>query len=525
MRAEFQKLWRFHRGLPRFLSTPLTGDQCRALLEESLRERDANLLRMMDRAVFGNPRSPYLPLLRRAGASREDVERLVRADGVDAALTRLASEGVQVSLDEFKGRTPVRRPGLEYAVNAADFDNPLLAGGLEVMSGGSSGGRQRLTIDLELLVFEAAMRHLFLSAHGLMERPLAIWRAVPPGSAGIKHALRSAKLGRPLAHWFTPMAGSWDRLRWKSTVFLQVALWHGRRAGGVIPPPIHVPLTEPGPVAEWLAEQRRAGEPAVLSCPVSAAVRVAEYCGTRGLDIAGTVMWVGGEPISRTRQEIIESTGAWTVNGYSLSESGPIGIGCVNRAERDEIHLLHSKVTVVAQPGSLDDETGAARLLLTSLLPSSPKALLNVDSGDFGVLSERRCGCPVEAAGFPRHLHTIRNFDKLTAGGMHFTANDALTLVERVLPSRFGGVPGQYQLVEEEREGRSRVAIVVSPAVGILDETQVVEAALQFLGSRSPGHRMMSANWEQGGTLEVRREEPQVSAVGKVQPLRVGVRR
>ena len=198
-----------------------------------------------------------------------------------------------------------------------------------------------------------------------------------------------------------------------------------------------------------------------------------------------------------------------------------MGVGCANRIERDEIHFIDSKVAVLPQPGSVNTETGAARLLLTSLLPSSPKVLLNVDSGDYGVLSPRRCGCPVEQAGFLQHLHTIRSFDKLNAGGMHFTASDALELVERVLPESFGGKPGQFQLVEEEHDGRSRVAILISPSIRLADEGRVIDAALEFLGSRSPGHRMMSANWRQSGIMEVRREEPAVSATGKVQPLRV----
>ena len=514
-------LWRFHRKLPGFLATPLSIEDCRAIIEASVRDREANFLTMLGRSVFCNPASPYLPLLKRACATVGDIERLVRADGVDAALEKLAAEGVHVSLDEFKGRVPVRRTGLEYQVSSSDFDNPLIDGGFEAMTGGSTGRRQRLTIELDLLEFEAAIRQLLLAAHGLSSMSMAIWKAVPPGTAGLKHALSSAKLGQSLAAWFTPVEESWDRLCWRSTVFLHVALWHGRRSGGLIPAPRHVPLSEPAPVAEWLAGQVAEGRPGLLSCPVSAAVRVVDYCRERRLNIAGSVFWVGGEPISRARGEIIEAAGARTVNGYAISEAGSMGVGCANRIERDEIHFIDSKVAVLPQPGSVNTETGAARLLLTSLLPSSPKVLLNVDSGDYGVLSRRRCGCPVEQAGFLQHLHTIRSFDKLTAGGMHFTASDALELVERVLPESFGGKPGQFQLVEEEHDGRSRVAILISPSIRLADEGRVIDAALEFLGSRSPGHRMMSANWRQSGIMEVRREEPAVSATGKVQPLRV----
>jgi len=517
MWADLRKLIRLHRALPAFLATPTSAADARAILDHSLRQRDQHFIAILRDAVYGNARSPYLPLLRRAGATLGDLDLAVRTHGVDATLRRLAAEGVFVSLDEFKGRTPVRRHGLEYAVRAHEFDNPLLAGDFDVMTGGATGLRQRLTIDLDLLVFESAARQLFLTAHGLLNRPMGIWRAVPPGSAAIKHVLRGARAGQPTVRWFTPKRVAWDRLQWKSSVLLHLTLWHGRRAGGLIPAPEFVALDDPGPVAQWLAAMKCRGTPAVLSCPVSAAVRIADYCGQHGVDIAGTVMWVGGEPVSRRRHEIIRASGATTTNGWSLSEAGTLAVGCAAPSERDEVHLLHSKAAVVYQPGT-------RRLLLTSLLPSSPKLLLNVDSGDHGELSGRACGCTIEAAGFTQHLHSIRNVDKLTAAGMHFTANDALRLVEEILPIRFGGSAADYQLVEEEHRGLGRVALVISPAVGPVDDARVIATALEFLGSLSPGHRMMSENWNSGSVLTVRRERPHVSPVGKVQPIRTGVR-
>jgi len=68
-----QKLLRFHRGLPEFLATPLSGERCGAILEQSLRHREENLLRVLRMAVYENRRSPYLPLLHRAGAELGDV--------------------------------------------------------------------------------------------------------------------------------------------------------------------------------------------------------------------------------------------------------------------------------------------------------------------------------------------------------------------------------------------------------------------------------------------------------------------
>ena len=63
--------------------------------------------------MFGNPRSPYLPLLRQAGCDYGDLARAVRRHGVEAELRRLKDAGVWVSLDEFEsGYDPNRIYGM-----------------------------------------------------------------------------------------------------------------------------------------------------------------------------------------------------------------------------------------------------------------------------------------------------------------------------------------------------------------------------------------------------------------------------
>ena len=86
-------------------------------------------------------------------------------------------------------------------------------------------------------------------------------------------------------------------------------------------------------------------------------------------------------------------------------------------------------------------------LLLSSLRASSPLVLLNVSLGDQAFVERRHCGCPLESMGWDLHLHTIRSFEKLTAGGMTFLGSDVIRVMEDVLPGRFGGGPADYQLV------------------------------------------------------------------------------
>ena len=40
----------------------------------------------------------------------------------------------------------------------------------------------------------------------------------------------------------------------------------------------------------------------------------------------------------------------------------------------------------------------------TSLLPTAPKLLLNVEIDDYGLIETRSCGCPLESYGFTEHF-------------------------------------------------------------------------------------------------------------------------
>ena len=130
----------------------------------------------------------------------------------------------------------------------------------------------------------------------------------------------------------------------------------------------------------------------------------------------------------------------------------------------------------------------------------------------------------MEKLGFGRRLHTIRSYEKLTAGGMHFIGSNVMTMLEEVLPKRHGGAPGDYQLVEEERDGLSKVGIVVSPRAVLRDAEQLPGTILDYLSSDSRGAKMMADQWRQAGVLEVIRREPYITAAGKTPPIRVAPR-
>jgi hypothetical protein len=129
---------RYAAGLRGYLKRPLSPEQCAAMLERQRRACGETFLRILERAVYANPRSPYRRLLRHAGIEHGDVAALVADHGLEPTLERLHDAGVHVRLAEVKGRRPIARPGLELPVSENDFDNPLLRPHFEGRSGGSS---------------------------------------------------------------------------------------------------------------------------------------------------------------------------------------------------------------------------------------------------------------------------------------------------------------------------------------------------------------------------------------------------
>jgi hypothetical protein len=157
----------------------------------------------------------------------------------------------------------------------------------------------------------------------------------------------------------------------------------------------------------------------------------------------------------------------------------------------------------------------------TSLLPTAPKLMLNVETDDYGIVETRACGCPLDEAGWHTHLRQIRSYKKLTGEGMTLVGNDMLRVLEEDLPGRFGGSALDYQLREEEDErGFTRLTLVVSPRVGIDDEAAVLRALLAGIARGGPGAALTGAVWAQAGALRLERSEPVWTEAGKLMPFR-----
>jgi hypothetical protein len=508
---------RYFRDVGDFLREAITVEEARRIVDKQLSAREQEFLHIMEHVVYADPANPYHRLLRQAGFTLAQVRRLVEESGLEGALERLHDAGIYVSQDEFKGRTSIKRDGLEFSVRASDFDNPLPRKTVDTgHTSGSTGTPMQINRSLERVGYTAA-ESFFLDSLQVGTRPIGVWQP-----SGIHTLLLYAKTDRIPEKLFTTVGfrRSWEGVR--EAIRIQLTLLAARLAGRRLPNPQFVPSDSAVTIAKWLAQKTAAGTPAFFRAHASQALQICLAARDHAIDIRGTLFQMGGEPYTTTRAELLASVGAGAIVRYVSRETSLVGISCHTPAEVDDVHLLLTKTAMITRPRKvLGDETVNA-LIFTNVLASSPKIAINLYSGDYATVAERDCGCPLAKMGFNTHLSNIRSYEKLTSGGVTFIGSKLYDLVEQVLPAWFGGHLNDYQLVEEEAaDGLPQVKIIVAPGVGIIDEAAVIEAVLKGLEQRhaGAGGELMATQWRQWRTLTVVRREPYHTPNGKVPPL------
>jgi hypothetical protein len=508
---------RFLSALPGFLRTPFTIEGARAIVRRRFEERTAAFLARVAE-VSGREDCPYRRLMDHSGCTVADVEKLVRADGIEGALRSLLRAGVYLANDEFKGRRPVVRGSLRFTIDPAELVNPRsIVHGLSESSG-SRGARTPVPIDLAFVRDHAVNTHLSLEAHGGREWIHAHYGA--PGGTAVTNPLEFAKGGRPPARWFTPIDLATDGLSPRYRIGSRAMRLGSLLAGVPLPGPTYAPLDSPLPIARWIDAERRRGHIPHVWTFASSAVAICQTAMAAGIDVSGARFTAGGEPTTAARRAVIErAAGAVVLPRMGTTETDILSFACANPEAADDMHFFDDRHALI----QAEDDGPAARLpsramLLTSLLPSAPVALLNVCMGDQAVVTRRSCGCGLERDGWSTHIHEVRSFEKLTAGGITLLDLDVVRVLEEVLPARFGGSPTDYQLLERlDGEGaRPEVILVVSPSLGPCDAAQIADVFLNAIGGGNGGERLMELQWRGGGVLRVAREPPRRTASGKI---------
>ncbi|MDH3442910.1 MAG: hypothetical protein OEN50_03205, partial [Deltaproteobacteria bacterium] len=509
-------------ALPRFFRERITLGQAEEGLKRLLDTRVNRFLEVARTQIYASPNSPYLNLLKHAGCEFSDLENGVKRYGLEATLAKLAGEGVYLTSDEFKGKTDVLRGGMSFRVFPKDF-NPLnSSAGFTMQSSGASNQPTSTFQPLEWQTLRAMTEAVFYSAHDFYSGVHAVCEPVIAGR--VNRVLLHAKLGIPTHRWFAVKVGvhsatedSYHKLNARMVAKL------GRWFGPGIADPEYVNLEDAKPSLQWIAENKRDGRNCRITAVVSTAARIARMAIETGLSLSGTRFHVSGEPLTRSKRNLIEEAGAYVTLHYGPGDGTGGLLGCGDPEFIDEVHLPHSIFTLVEHARTSEYGGPLIRpLMFTTLHPSAPRFLLNVENGDSATVITRDCGCAVQKVGFTQHVHTVRSFEKMTSEGMNYSGSDLFELLEDTIPSEFGGGPGDYQLVEEEDDrGQTRLTFVVHPGVGNVNETKLLSRLHQGLAQGSRNHRFMSKIWQDAGAFRIRREAPYASARGKILPLRV----
>ncbi|PYU50664.1 MAG: hypothetical protein DMG56_19690 [Acidobacteria bacterium] len=524
-----RKYDRFVEGFRRFAEQRMTPDEALAKANDSIRKRvlarEENFLSFVEKGIFQYACSPYLKLLERKRIQFNDLKTWVGKDGIERALRTLENEGVYFTVDEFKGKVPVVRNGIEFWCQEGMFDNPFLSYVYEVRSGATRSAGTRVRIDFDYLHQRSLYDALFLNMHGCLKAPIANWFPIFPGAPGINSSLRFADIGNPVQRWFSQVPEDQLNVNWEKKWGTKLIFTLGKLHGCRLAEPEYVGLEDALKVAEWAAAALQQHENCVVYTFASSAVRVCIAAAEKNLNIKGTKFLVTGEPLTPQKRTEIEAVGGAPVPVYGISEAGVIAAGCdQNHPQSDHCHLYKDTTAIISHRQNVPhSDLFVESYLFTSLLYESPKILLNVGMGDYGEISSESCACVFGQVGFDACLNNIRSYEKLTGEGVTFVDTDFIRIVERDLPERFGGRSTDYQLVEkEDSRGFTHLQLLVSPRVGEIQETEVLDRFLNLLrrAEASPDSWSQSGTemWKQSNMLQIVREFPVPTVSGKIMP-------
>ena len=516
---DLKRYFNFAFGLRDFLRETLTLEQCKEIVKKRLEERDKNFLHLVKKGIYRNEESPYLKLLNLAGCEYGDIESSVAKDGIENTLQGLRESGVYLTYEEFKGRKEISRGGETFRFKGDEFDNPNLSPLLEAQTGGTTGAGVRSFRSFEFFTQMAAHQALLFDVHRLWEIPLATWFPILPGIVGISHLLRNTKIGKHSSKWFSQVdrehlnPSSKHRLRTNGIIYT------GRLFGAKFPKPEYVNLNSALKIAKWVAQMVRDHSGCCIMTYPSSAVRICLAAKENGLDIEGAKFIVIGEPLTLAKRNEIRSSGAGVVSQYAFTEAGIIGSGCAKPAEIDEIHFFKDSFALIQHRRKITQaELTVDSFLFTSLLSHAPQVLLNVEIGDYGVVGTRKCSCGFEAVGLCDHIHSIRSFDKLTSEGMSVVETELIKVIEEVFPQKYGGYSTDYQVIEEEdKNGFTRLSIIVSPRVGEINEEDFTNTLISELKARYM-NSVIPEIFFQANVFRVGRTYPTITEMGKVLP-------
>ena len=507
---------RFVRAFRDFSRNPVTFDEAVRAVSAAHLRRDRAFLDRLDELVWPFPQSPAARLMACAGIERGDVREMVEGHGLEGALERLRDAGVYVSYEESLGKVPVQRGSASFDVHPKDFRNPIVNADYMVVTGGTRSEGTEAQSNFHYIRRQATTWVLHTATWDVNRVPTAAWVPVFP-SAGITAILKLTGAGNQPERWFTQIEPNLKGVTYHKRLANRMLQMIGPLRAVGMPPPEFVPASTPGPVVAWVQEalgrSRRVCLPTMASCGAALGVSAREA----EISLAGLVIFIGGEPVTRAKLEALRSAGADAVNSYAFTPEGQVAVSCP-WCGPEELHLWDHDHAVVGRRRSRADGVEVTSFCWTSLAPDAPRVLVNVENDDYGTISvdTEPCFCLVGQLGMRIRLAGIRGSSKVVTGGTTIPGELLEKLAEEMLPKQLGGGPGDYQFAEaEEDSGVTALTLRVDPRLGAIDEAAAVRLVNEALGCSDNG---LLARRLWGDRVRVQRTVPVRTPVAKLLP-------
>jgi hypothetical protein len=499
-------------SFPKYLGNYLTIEHAIEELKFRLENRERRFLQACKKLIFNNPRSPYLKLLLWAGCNFQDFEKSVYSNGIESTLEKLRNQDVYLTPEEFKSQTPICRKGLTIETTPGDFDNPyLLPKSLHAATSGTASKSTRVLYDWNFMLEEAANEMLLYETHGVLNAPSAFWLPSLPSISGIHNVLIHMRFRKPPDKWFSQLQPDL-----KSRIKMKYVARCGQIYKMKMPDPEFTEINNAERVARWMENVIKEKGICVVKTFASSAIRIAQAAVKCGMDLSGSIMFTGGEPLTDRRHKYLQAAGIKAFARFVATESGWISGGCNNAEAPDTMHIYTDRMALIQRRRTANNINA---LLFTTLSSHTPKVLLNAELGDSGTMTQRNCDCSFGKLGMNLHVSEVRSFDKFTYEGMTLPGS-ILDEVISELVQNAGGGPDDYQYIENQNEeGLIKLTISISPHVKIPDEKVFADTILQNLQSKSAAANIASYFWKQADTLQIVREIPQISRGFKMLPI------
>ncbi len=484
-----------------------------------IENREDNFLGMAHK-VLSLRDHPYAQIFATAGCTYADLETEVRKNGLENTLEALLREGVYLTLDEFRCTSEIVRGGRHIPAKLTDWDNAAGKGPLQAFSSGSSGGpKLRTSLSLQASEFGMAGMRLLNDEFGVQQRPSVIVGAILPGNVGIAGCTTVLRLGGVPERWFALGGSIRENGHYRALTAAMVTRL--RIAGAKVPYPTYLEADDFSPVAEYIARRKKEGVLMTLGGFVSSVARVAGAALDLGLDISGTFSMVSGESLTDVKRALIESAGIEVYPIYGASDFGGIGMPCRHMNSGDCVHVSRASIALVSR--AIENPYGEEEinsLHVSALLPFAPRVLINVEIGDTGVIEPATCDCELSRMGYTLQVRDIAAFSKVCGQGVTIHAQEMVRLLEEALPARFGGRPGDYQLLEIEGKGQTEMVLRVHPRLKIASVQDVLNYFLSQTRSKYGG-ALAAVQWTQSNGVRVEVKEPVLTSSGKCRVVRL----